>query len=118
MSDMTVVDLRGNMLTPHEGRRLVDTVVATGVERKHLRWAMGRMARRGLQRYLDTVGSLDYLTRDAVFGGGEESGMFLGIPYVVVPGVTDGVIHLQLVGLTELVGMLSGVGVEAPAEGG
>lgn len=113
MSDLVAeVSCRHCALSPHEARVLVDSVVSGGVERKHLRWSMGRMARRSLQKYVEMVGSGEKVRGDAVFGGGEETGLFLGIPYVVSGEVPDGTVWLRRVEVEVTVGRLTDVVVE------
>lgn len=110
---MEAISCRGSGLRPHEARVLVDKVVGAGVDRRSLYWVMGRMARRSVQRYMEFVGGNEEIRRDAVFGGGEDVGMFIGVPYVVDAGIPDGQIWLRRVLDWESVGSLVDLGVEA-----
>lgn len=108
----TTLNANGCVIDPSIGERLIDAAVAAGRRRIDLRWRVGITQRRMIRRMMRAFAPLDRLRIDTEFGGGEDSGLFLGIQYVVDSTIRGDGIVLEVVKETERIGMLYGLGVD------
>jgi hypothetical protein len=102
------VDAQGLRVTASLCIRMVDEASLAGYERKHMRWRVSPSQRRCILRFVTE--SCSAATMDTIVArGGDETGTWVGVPYIVDPDISNTGIVLEVVSPGVPVGILRGL---------
>lgn len=109
-----VLNMNGMRLAMSSAQYMIDEAAKAGHRRSDLRWLVTSDQRRIIRKEIMNNADQTSLRRDLENGGGEDSGMFLGVPYVVRDDIQlrNDVIVLEVVTVTERIGMMEQCAVD------
>lgn len=114
-----VVNLNNCSISSQNAQFMIDEAMKRGIRRSDLRWLVTSEQRRMIRRSIEDISDQARLRVDYEHGAGQESGMFLGVPYAVRDDIQlrRDVIVLEVVTDTERIGMMEGCAVDRWAAG-